>query len=73
MATKKTVETGPAIDPDAAVSVSDGDLPAENMKAKSLDAMVLQMNMGFDANGVQGNAGDWLVCIGTHWYVAKDL
>jgi hypothetical protein len=70
---KKAVETSAAIDPDMPVSVSDGDLPAENMKAKSLDAMVLQMNMGFDVNGNPGNAGDWLVCIGDHWYIAQDL
>jgi len=65
--------TSPEIDPSMPVSISDGDLPAKNMKTKNLSAKVLQMNMGFDVNGETGNAGDWLVCIGTHWYIGRDL
>jgi hypothetical protein len=65
--------TSPAIDPDVPCSVSNGDLPAENMEVRTIKCRVLQMHAGFDVNGDPGNPGEFMVCIGDHWYIAKDL
>lgn len=66
--------TGAAdVDADAYISVSDSThVPGKNFKEKSVKAQAIRMNTGFDANGVPGNAGDWLVYAGGHWFVAKD-
>lgn len=61
-------------DPDAYISVTDAThIPGEGLKEKSVKAKAIQMNTGFDANGVPGNAGDWLVNVAGHWFVAKDI
>lgn len=67
--------TGAAnVDADAYISVTDAtSIPGENFKEKSIKAKAIQMNTGFDANGVPGNSGDWLVYAGGHWFVAKDI
>lgn len=63
-----------AADADSYISVRDGfDQPGEGFKAKSLSGKAIQMNTGFDANGQTGNAGDWLVYAGGHWFVAKEV
>jgi hypothetical protein len=60
-------------DADSYISVTDSThIPDDNFKAKSISAKAVQMNTGFDANGVPGNAGDWLVYAGGHWFVARD-
>jgi hypothetical protein len=60
-------------DADSYVSVTDAaNIPGEGFKAKSISGKAIQMNTGFDANGVPGNAGDWLVYAGGHWFVARD-
>ena len=56
------------------VSVTDAtDVPGKGFKEKSLKAQAIQMNTGFDANGVPGNSGDWLVYVNGHWFVARDI
>lgn len=56
------------------VSVTDAtNIPGKGFKEKSVKAQAIQMNTGFDANGVPGNAGDWLVYANGHWFVAKDV
>lgn len=61
------------VDADSYISVNDAtDIPGENFKEKSIKGKAIRMNTGFDANGVPGNAGDWLVHAGGHWFVAKD-
>lgn len=58
---------------DSYVSVNDAThQPGDSFKSKSISAKAVQMNTGFDANGQAGNAGDWLVYAGGHWFVAKD-
>ncbi len=60
-------------DADRYTSVVDGvHQPGEGFKSKSIKAVAIQMNTGFDANGQAGNSGDWLVYAGGHWFVAKD-
>lgn len=62
------------VDVDGYISVTDSThIPGKNFKSKSISAQAVQMNTGFDANGVPGNAGDWLVYAGGHWFVAKDI
>lgn len=59
-------------DADAYISVTDAThQPGDSFKEKSIKAKAIQMNTGFDANGQPGNAGDWLVYAGGHWFVAK--
>lgn len=61
-------------DSDTYISVNDSThQPGEGFKEKSIKAQVIQMNTGFDANGVPGNSGDWLVCIDGHWFIAKNI
>lgn len=61
-------------DADAYISVTDAThIPGKDFKEKSIKAHAIQMNTGFDANGVPGNSGDWLVYAGGHWFVAKDI
>jgi len=62
------------VDADNYVSVTDAtNVPGDGFKEKSVKAQAIQMNTGFDANGVPGNAGDWLVYVNGHWFVARDI
>lgn len=68
------VNAAAVVDADTYISVSDATvIPGEGFKSKSINAKAIQMNTGFDANGVPGNSGDWLVYAGGHWFVAKDI
>jgi hypothetical protein len=61
-------------DADTYVSVTDGThVPGSGFKEKSVKAQAIQMNTGFDANGVPGNSGDWLVHVNGHWFVTRDI
>lgn len=47
--------------------------PGAGFKDKAVKGSAVQMKHAFDANGQSGSAGDWLVNVGGHWFVAKDL
>lgn len=50
-----------AVVPGIAYSFTNGDAPPANAIKKSISVQAIQMNMGFDCNGMSGNAGDWAV------------
>lgn len=61
-------------DADQYISVTDANhQPGKGFSEKSIKAKAIQMNAGFDANGVPGNAGDWLVYASGHWFIAKEV
>lgn len=56
------------------LSVTDGTFaPGSGFKEKSIKAQAVQMKTSFDANGQSGNAGDWLVNVDGHWFIAKNI
>lgn len=78
MATTKEEKVFPqsAVDVDPAIptSVSDRfDQPGKGFTTKTVTVKMIQMSNGFDANGIPGNTGDWLVWYNGHWHIFQEV
>lgn len=61
------------INDDGYTSVVDGQSkPGKGWSSKSISAKARKMKGPFDANGVSGNDGDWLVYWNGHYHVVKE-